>query len=96
MRPDRWGNGIAERLLAELRPRLAAAGFTEAELEGTDGTVPPALGCGGPPHPERRLRMPGWSHRNAAAPDLQNARANVPTGKELRIQVTLPASQPDR
>jgi ribosomal protein S18 acetylase RimI-like enzyme len=27
-----WGQGIAERLLRELRPQLAAAGFTHAEL----------------------------------------------------------------
>jgi ribosomal protein S18 acetylase RimI-like enzyme len=32
VRPDQWGQGIAERLLGELRLRLAASGFTHAEL----------------------------------------------------------------
>jgi ribosomal protein S18 acetylase RimI-like enzyme len=32
VRPHLWGQGIAERLLLELRSRLKAAGFTRAEL----------------------------------------------------------------
>lgn len=32
VRPQAWGQGIAERLLRELRARLKAAGFTRAEL----------------------------------------------------------------
>jgi ribosomal protein S18 acetylase RimI-like enzyme len=32
VRPRLWGQGIAERLLQELRARLKAAGFTHAEL----------------------------------------------------------------
>ena len=32
VRPRRWGQGIADRLLHELRARLKAAGFTHAEL----------------------------------------------------------------
>jgi ribosomal protein S18 acetylase RimI-like enzyme len=32
VRPQAWGQGIAERLLLDLRSRLKAAGFTHAEL----------------------------------------------------------------
>ncbi len=32
VRPDLWGQGIAERLLRELRAQLATSGYTHAEL----------------------------------------------------------------
>lgn len=63
VRPHLWGQGIAERLLLELRSRLKAAGFTRAELavyvENVRATaLYERLGwraCGAPtPHPRTR------------------------------------------
>jgi len=63
VRPRLWGQGVAERLLLELRPRLKAAGFTHADLAVyVDNSRATALyerlgwrACGAPaPHPRTR------------------------------------------